>query len=58
MITRATPDMQELGMWLVEKWAQRLAETGRDYFGVARQMRKQGFPLEVALALLLRRGCP
>jgi hypothetical protein len=44
-----------LGCWLSVKWRTRLAETGGDYQAVAKQMKKQGYPLEIALALLVGR---
>lgn len=46
----------DLGQWLADKWTARLAESGRDYAVVARQLKKQGYPLEIALALLLGRA--
>lgn len=46
----------DLGQWLADKWSQRLTESGMDYAAVARQMRKAGYPLEIALALLLGRA--
>jgi hypothetical protein len=44
-----------LGCWLAVKWRTRLVESGGDYQAVARQMKKQGYPLEIALALLVGR---
>lgn len=41
--------------WFLAKWHTRLAECG-DVQHVARQTRKQGVPLEVALAVLGRRS--
>lgn len=55
MITRATFDLHELGAWMLDRWAQRLAESDWDYASVARQLRKQGVPIEIALAVLLPR---
>lgn len=43
----------ELGAWLLAKWHSRLLDSGGNYLAVARQMRKQGYPLEVARAVLL-----
>jgi hypothetical protein len=45
-----------LGQWLSRKWRTRLADTGGNFYTVATQLRKQGVPLEVALALLCGRG--
>jgi hypothetical protein len=45
-----------LADWLCSKWRQRLTDSGSAYFSVATQMRKQGMPIEIALALLLGRG--
>ena len=39
--------------WFLAKWRQRLADSGGAYRIVATQMRKQGIPLEIALAVLL-----
>jgi hypothetical protein len=50
------PTINKLGQWLVAKWRARLREAGGDYFSVAKQMRKQGVPLDVALLLLCGRG--
>lgn len=44
------------GRWLVAKWRTRLLEADGDYFTVAKQLRKQGFPIKVALALLIGKG--
>lgn len=41
-----------LGAWLLEKWRTRLEESGGDFQTVAKQMRKQGYPLDVALLVL------
>ena len=41
-----------LGSWFLDKWRHRLAEAG-DVQTVARQMKKQGIPLEVARFVLL-----
>lgn len=48
--------MLSAGRWLVAKWRTRLQETGGDFLSVAKQLRKQGVPLEVALMLLCGRG--
>lgn len=48
--------MVSAGGWWVRKWQTRLDETGGDYISVAKQLRKQGVPLEVALMLLCGRG--
>lgn len=44
-----------LGAWLLGKWQARLKETNGDFLTVARQMRKQGYPLEVTLRVLTGR---
>ena len=47
--------MQEkslIGEYIIQKWRARLEETG-DVQHVARQMRKQGYPLEITLLILL-----
>jgi len=46
---------EALGAWLLDKWRSRLEDAG-DAFTVARQMKKQGIPLEVARFVLLERG--
>ena len=51
-----TPSAALVGGWLLAKWQARLHDTGRDFQTVARQMRKQGYPLEVARAVLLGVG--
>jgi hypothetical protein len=56
MIARASMGIAEFGEWLAEKWRNRLVESGGDYGCVARQMRKQGIPLDVAMAVLLGRA--
>ena len=45
-----------LGGWLLRKWQARLFESDDNFFAVARQMRKQGYPLDVALSVLLGKG--
>jgi hypothetical protein len=42
---------QQAGQWFVQKWHARLAEAG-DVQTVARQLRKQGVPVEIAVAVL------
>lgn len=42
-----------LGAWLQQKVRDRLADCGGDTQAVARQLRKQGYPIEVARFLLL-----
>ncbi len=51
MVHNKPPDI--LWWWLM-KWHRRLVETNFDYYTVARQMRKQGVPIEIALQTLLR----
>jgi hypothetical protein len=43
-----------LGVWFVARWRARLADAGP--FVTAKQMRKQGVPLEVARLVLLGKG--
>jgi hypothetical protein len=54
MCDAAQPNISE---WFVDKWRRRLADTDSSYFCVATQMRKQGIPLDIALAVL-RNGPP
>ena len=42
------------GSWIVSHYRRRAAESGVQT--VARQLRKQGYPLEVAVAILARRS--
>lgn len=42
-----------LGHYFITKWRDRLVDS--NYFSLAKQMRKQGIPLNIALLLLL--GC-
>jgi len=42
--------------WFVRKWRQRLEDSAGAYFAVATQMRKQGIPLDIALAVLMGRA--
>lgn len=45
----------DLSEWLLEKWRSRLNDSGKNFQTVAKQMRKQGYPLEVALLVLTGR---
>lgn len=50
-------DMQKedlVGEYIIQKWRARLADCG-DVQHVARQMRKQGYPIEIALLILTER---
>ena len=47
-----TMSLADVGRWFLDKWRQRLKDS--DTFTVARQMRKQGIPLEIALFTLTR----
>jgi hypothetical protein len=49
-------DHINVGRWFEQKWQQRLRDSGSSFFTVASQMRKQGIPLEIALALLVGRA--
>lgn len=42
-----------IGRWFIAKWQKRLTEDS--VFTVAKQMKKQGIPLEIALLTLTRR---
>lgn len=48
----------DLGSWLMGKWWHRLNDSGNDFQTVARQMRKQGYPIDMALAILLDARAP
>ncbi len=41
-----------VGDYFRAKYRQRVVDSGGDYAAVARQLRKQGVPLSIALALL------
>ena len=41
-----------VGNWFQNKWRDKLRDCGGDYQYVAKQMRKQGIPLFIALLLL------
>jgi hypothetical protein len=47
-----------VGYWYIRKYRNR-AKDSNDYFGVAKCLRKQGVPLEVAMLILFggNRGC-
>lgn len=49
-------DRLALAQWFIGKWRLRLQDSEHAYFTVATQMRKQGMPLEIALAVLVGRG--
>lgn len=53
---RNAGSLLEIGRWVLHKWQTRLADSGGNFHAVATQLRKQGVPLEVALALLCGRG--
>jgi hypothetical protein len=40
-----------IGYWLTQKYKTRVQEAG--YYTVAKQLRKQGYPLDIALYILL-----
>lgn len=42
--------LNQIGHWFVSKWHRRLREA--DTFTVAKQMKKQGIPIEVALLIV------
>ncbi|MDI1339355.1 hypothetical protein [Polaromonas sp.] len=48
-----THNYLELAGWIMTKWQRRLADAEGEYLTVAKQMRKQGYPLDVALLILL-----
>lgn len=49
-------DRVALADWFLSKWRQRLQDSEHAYFAVATQMRKQGIPLSITLAVLVNRG--
>lgn len=51
-----TADHLALAEWFLGKWRLRLQDSEHAYFAVATQMRKQGIPLNITLAVLLGRG--
>jgi hypothetical protein len=48
--------LRRIGHWVAWHYRQRVAQSGTQ--AVARQLRKQGYPLEVALLILATRGRP
>jgi hypothetical protein len=45
-------DIISMGSWLLMRWRKRLKDSGYNYPLVARQMRKQGVPLSMAVTIL------
>jgi len=56
ILTQKTPrpifSAADVGRWFIDKWRARLVDSGFDTFTVAKQMRKQGITLDIALFTL------